>query len=243
MKSYLQDIISHINALGNVDTVKVTGTDQTTTVNAITDDRNVMISGEFKTPSADFVGTFGMPNLTKLKTILSFEDYDAESKISMTKNMRDGVLVPEAIHFETKNGDFVNDYRLMTKEVIEDMVKNVTYKGSGWNVEFEPSVANIIRLKRQASANSEEKVFTTIVKDNELRIHFGDVNTHSGNFVFETNVTGTLANKRQWPVKEVIDILNLAGDKTYRINDQGATEITVDSGLAVYKYLIPAHTK
>jgi hypothetical protein len=131
----------------------------------------------------------------------------------------------------------------MTKEVIEDMVKNVTYKGNGWNVEFQPSVANIIRLKRQASANSEEKVFTTIVKDNELRIHFGDVNTHSGNFVFETNVTGSLSNKRQWPVKEVIDILNLAGDKTYRINDQGATEITVDSGLAVYKYLIPAHTK
>jgi hypothetical protein len=47
----------------------------------------------------------------------------------------------------------------------------------------------------------------------------------------------------QWPVKQIIDILSLSGDKTMRISDQGVAEITVDSGLATYRYLIPAQTK
>jgi hypothetical protein len=35
----------------------------------------------------------------------------------------------------------------------------------------------------------------------------------------------------------------LPGDKTVKISDQGATEITVDSGLATYTYILPAHAK
>lgn len=241
MKSYLQDIISHINSLG-IDLVKVTGTDQQTAINAIAEDRSVIVNGTFKTTSPDFIGTYGMPNLSKLKTILSFDDYGDDSEIKMVTTNRDGVDVPETIHFETKSNDFVNNYRLMTKELVEDKVKNVTFHGNGWDIEFEPSVANIQRLKRQASVHSEDTVFSTVVTNGELRIHFGDVTTHSGNFVFQSGVTGTLS-KWKWPVKQIIDILNLPGDKTYHITNKGATQITIDSGLAVYNYLIPAHQK
>jgi hypothetical protein len=41
----------------------------------------------------------------------------------------------------------------------------------------------------------------------------------------------------------VISILDLSGDKTFRISDDGAAQITVDSGLAVYNYILPAQTK
>jgi len=37
--------------------------------------------------------------------------------------------------------------------------------------------------------------------------------------------------------------MDLPGDKTVRISDQGAAEVTVDSGLAVYRYLLPAQAK
>ena len=33
------------------------------------------------------------------------------------------------------------------------------------------------------------------------------------------------------------------GDKTFKIADEGAAMITVDSGLASYSYIIPAQTK
>jgi hypothetical protein len=243
MKDTLLDIIQHTSALGFIDLIKVTGTDTNTTINAIAEDKSVIISGTFKNPHADFIGTFGMPNLGKLKTILGFDDYDTDSKISMTRTNRDNIDTPECIHFETKDGSFVNDYRLMAKSVIDDKVKNVTFKGNGWNVEFEPSVASILRLKKQASANSEEQNFTVKLEGSDLKIYFGDPSTHSGNFVFQSNVSGSLSNKWQWPVNQVMSILSLPGDKKFRISDQGAAEITVDSGLALYQYLLPAKTK
>jgi hypothetical protein len=243
MKDTLLDIIEHTSALGFIDLIKVTGSDTETTINAIADDKSVVVSGTFKNADPEFKGVFGMPNLGKLKTILNFDDYDEHAKISMTRTNRDGVDTPESIHFETGDSSFINIYRLMAKSVIEDKVRNVTFKGAGWNIEFEPSVASILRLKKQASANSEESTFITKVDNGDLKIYFGDPSTHSGNFVFQAGVSGALRESWKWPVNQVLSILSLPGDKKYRISDQGATEITVDSGLAVYQYLLPAQSK
>jgi hypothetical protein len=243
MKDYLQDLIQHTQGLGNVDLIKVSGTDQETQINAIADDKSVIVSGTLASPIADFVGVFGMPNLGKLKTILGFDDYDSDAKISVATSNRDGVDVPTTIHFETKNGDFVNDYRLMSKAIVEEKVKSVTFKGTTWNVEFEPTIAGIQRLKKQASANSEQEHFTMTTVNGDLKINFGDPSTHSGNFVFQPTVTGTLSKTWNWPVKVFLAIMDLPGDKTVRIADAGATEITVNSGLATYRYLLPANSK
>jgi hypothetical protein len=243
MKDNLQDLIQHTYGLGVVDLIKVVGTDQETQIAAIAEDKSVVVSGTFKTPLADFIGTFGMPNLAKLKTILSFDDYDDNAVINVTRVNKDGEDIPTAIHFETQTKDFVNDYRLMSKTIIEEKVRNVTFKGAAWNVEFEPSVAGIMRLKKQASANSEEPNFTTKTDNGDLKIYFGDPSTHSGNFVFHSGVSGTLSRNWMWPVKVFLAIMDLPGDKTVRISDQGAAEITVDSGLATYRYLLPAQAK
>ena len=40
-----------------------------------------------------------------------------------------------------------------------------------------------------------------------------------------------------------MSILNLTGDKTMRISDQGALQITVDSGITEYEYILPAQSK
>lgn len=244
MKDNLKDLIDHTFSLGNIDLIKITGTDQETQINAIADDKSVIVSGSFKSPIADFVGVFGMPNLSKLKTIIGFEEYDSEAKINVTKTQRDGVDVPSTIHFETKGGDFINDYRLMSKTIVEEKVKSVTFKGAAWGVEFEPTVAGILRLKKQAQANSEEQNFTIKTENGDLKIYFGDPSTHSGNFVFQAGVTGSVTGKNfTWPVKEFISIMDLVGDKTVRVSDAGATEIVVDSGIATYRYLLPANVK
>ena len=243
MKDHLQDIISHTHALGVIDLIKVVGTDQETTVSAIAEDRTVIITGKFASPHAEFIGTFGMPNLGKLKTILSFEEYDKDATINVTRTDRDGVSVPTAIHFETKTGDFVNDYRLMSQTIIEEKVKQVKFAGATWNIEFEPKVVNIQRLKKQASANSEETTFVTKTDRTDLKIFFGDVATHSGNFVFESGITGQLQHQWAWPVRQFLSIMDLVGDKRVYISDQGAMRITVDSGIAKYEYLLPAQQR
>lgn len=243
MKDYLLDVITHTNSLDGVDLIKITGTDTQTQVNAIADSKNVIISGTFKNPIIDFVGVFGMPNLSKLKTILSFDEYDDKSKIDVVKTNRNGEDVPSSIHFETANSDFVNDYRLMSKELVEEKVKSVAFKGATWNIEFEPTVAGIQRLKKQASANSEEESFTVKTDKTDVRIHFGDPSTHSGNFVFQSGVTGSLNRAWMFPVKAFLNIMDMVGDKTIRISDQGVAEITVDSEISNYKYYLPAQQK
>ena len=243
MKDYLLDLIQHTNGLGVVELVKVNGTQSETKVSAVADDRTVIVYGTFKNPITEFNGTFGMPNLSKLKTILSFDDYDDKAIINVTRENKDGEDVPAAIHFETAAKDFVNDYRLMARNTVEDRVRAVTFKGANWNVEFEPTVAGTMRLKKQASANSEEQHFIITTVGNDLKINFGDPSTHSGNFVFHAGVTGKLTQPWKWPVKVFQSIMDLPGDKTIKIADQGAVEITVDSGLATYKYLLPAQSK
>lgn len=243
MKDYLLDLIQHTHGLGDVDLVKITGTEKETQINAVAENKSVVVSGTFKAPIADFIGVFGMPNLGKLKTIVGFDEYDDDAKINVTRTKRDGEDVPTTIHFETKNGDFINDYRLMTKSIVEEKVRTLVFKGATWNVEFEPSVAGVLRFKKQASANSEEQHFTMTTVNKDLKINFGDPSTHSGNFVFHAGVTGKLAQPWKWPVKVFQAIMDLPGDKTIRIADQGATEITVDSPFATYKYLLPAQSK
>ena len=243
MKDNLQDLISHTSQLGFIDLIKVVGTDTETTLAAIAEDRTVIVSGKFKGPNAEFIGTFGMPNLGKLKTILSFDDYDENAIINMTRQNKDGVDLPSAIHFETQTGDFVNDYRLMSKEIVEEKVKPVKFAGATWNVDFTPKVANIQRMKKQASANNEETTFVTKTDGGDLKVFFGDASSHSGNFVFESGVAGTLSRGWAWPVKQFLAIMDLQGDKHIYISDQGAMKITVDSGLCNYEYLLPAQTR
>jgi len=239
MKDNLLDLIHHTQGLGVIELVKVEGTDEETKVSALAEDKSVIVHGTFNTPLADFIGVFGMPNLSKLKTILSFDDYDETSTINVTRTED----VPTSVHFETKTGDFVNDYRLMARVIVEDKVKSVSFKGATWNVEFEPSVVAIQRLKMQAQANAEEVNFVAKTDGADLKFYFGDHSTHAGNFVFQPAVGGQLKREWAWPVRVVIGILDLTGDKTMRISDEGVAEITVNSGVAVYTYKIPAQSK
>ena len=147
MKDYLQDIVAHTHALGIIDLVKITGTDQETTVEAIAEDRSVIVQAKFNNPVPEFVGLFGMPNLGKLNTILNIPEYKENAQLTILSQDRNGKQVPVGLHFENKAGDFKNDYRFMVSEVISDKLKTVKMKALKWNVELEPTVASIQKMK------------------------------------------------------------------------------------------------
>ena len=243
MRDILLDLVEHTYDLGVIDLVKIVGEDSTTAIEAIADDRSVVVQGSFDKPVAEFTGTFGMPNLSKLKIILGIPEYksDATIKVDHAGAEKDGI--PTSMHFVNKAGDFKNDYRFMNSVIIEEKLKTVKFKGASWHVEFEPTASAIQRLKFQANANAEETVFRTRTEKGNLVVTFGDHSTHAGNFVFQTDVTGVLKHEWAWPVKQIISILELNGDKTMHISDDGAAQITVKSGIATYNYIIPAQTK
>ena len=240
MRDHLLDLVEHTHDLGVIDLVKITGDDKTTVINGLAEDRNVVVEGTFAQPHADFMGTFGMPNLSKLKILLNLQEYRENAQLSLT---RKDTGVADGINFVNATGDFKNNYRFMAAEIVNEKLKTVKFKGVNWHIEFTPTVAAIQRLKMQAQANAEEVNFTAKTDNGDLKFSFGDHSTHSGNFVFHAGVTGTLKRTWSWPIKTVISILDLTGDKTVRISDDGAAQITVDSGLAVYNYILPAQSK
>ena len=243
MRDHLLDLVEHTYDLGCIDLVKITGDDKTTVIDGLAEDRSVVVQASFKQPVAEFVGTFGMPNLSKLKVLLGLEPYKQDAKISIISQERNGASVPVGLNFENNAGDFKNNYRFMTSEIIEEKLKVVKFKGVDWNIEFEPTIAGVQRLKYQALANAEELTFNAMSDGSDLKLEFGDHSTHAGSFIFQPDVNGKLSRTWSWPVKQFISILDLTGDKTVHISDQGAAQITVDSGLAVYKYILPAQSK
>ena len=243
MRDHLLDIVKNTYGLGNIDLVKITGTAEETAIEALSEDRSVIVQGKLNGPVAEFVGTFGMPNLGKLNTILNIPEYKENAKISLNTQDRNGETVPTGLHFENAAGDFKNDYRFMSQEIISDKLKSVKMRAVSWGVEFEPAVTSIQRLKFMASANSEETVFTVKKEGTDLKFFFGDHSTHAGNFVFQANCAGNLTKSLSFPVAAVISILNLAGDKKFGLSDDGVAQITVNTGIATYNFLLPAQTK
>lgn len=240
MKDHLLDLVSHTHDLGCIDLVKIVGDDKGTVISGLAEDRSVVLEGSFAGPVAEFVGTFGMPNLSKLKILLNLQEYKENAKLSLTKK---DTGAPDGINFENAVGDFKNNYRFMAAEIVNEKLKTVKFKGVTWGIEFEPSAAAIQRLKMQASANAEELNFQAKTENGDLKFFFGDHSTHAGNFVFQPDVQGQLKRAWSWPVKTVISILDLYGDKVFKISDEGAAMITVNSGLATYNYILPAQSK
>lgn len=243
MRDHLLDLVEHTLDLGCITTLKITGTDTETVINAVADDRSVVVNANFLVPVAEFVGTFGMPNLGKLKILLNLGEYKEDADISVVRQDRGGSVVPVGLHFKNKVGDFKNDYRFMTAEVVEEKLKTAKFRGVNWHIEFEPTVAGIQRLKMQAAANAEELNFKAKTDGTDLKFFFGDHSTHAGEFVFQNDISGALKRSWAWPVKQFIGIMDLTGDKIVRISDDGAAQITVNSGIAEYNYILPAQQK
>jgi len=240
MKDILQDIVAHTHSLGFLSIVKVSGENETT-IDSMADDRSVILGARTNHKIAE--GVFGMPNLEKLALHLKNPEYQKDAKIDVVSAERNGEVVPTHIHFENAAGDFQNDYRFMNKAIIEEKLKTVKFKGASWNVTFSPNEAAITRMKYQAAAHSEEPTFNVKTVDGNLVFSFGDASTHAGEFDFEKDVEGTLQHTWSWPVSQVQAILGLTGDKTMSISDQGAMQISVDSGIATYDYILPAQSK
>jgi len=242
MQDLLKDIVRHTHNLGFLNIVKITGDESNTLIDSMADDRTVIMYAETANPHPDMVGVFGMPQLNKLKYNLDCPEYKENAKINVVKQDRNGETIPVGLHFENATGDFKNDYRFMNTEIINEKLKTVKFRGVKWDVEINPSVQSIQRFQFQAQANSEHTTFLAKTENGNLKFTFGDQSTHGGEFIFATNVAGNLNKGWTWPVASVLSILKIADANNAKVSfsNEGAMQIELDSGIATYKYIIPA---
>ena len=245
MIDILKDIVKHTHGLGFLDLVKITGSADQTAIDSMAEDRSVILQGSFHKPQADMSGTFGMPQLNKLDIHLKCPEYKDKANISVIKGERNGTTVPTGIHFQNEKGDFKNDYRFMNADIINEKLKTVKFKGVKWDVEVEPAMASVQRFNFQATANTEHNTFVVSTKDGNLVFTFGDQGSHGGEFIFATDVKGTIGKGYSWPVAQVLQILKLSDSAkvTLHFSNEGAMQVSVDSGLGKYQYIIPAQAQ
>ena len=245
MIDILKDIVKHTHGLGFLDLVKITGTSDATAIDSMAEDRSVILQGSFHKPQSGMIGTFGMPQLNKLDIHLKCPEYKEKANITVITGTRNGAETPTGIHFENEKGDFKNDYRFMNAEIINEKLKTVKFKGVKWDVEIEPSVASVQRFNFQSVANTEHNSFVVRTEDGDLIFTFGDQSSHGGEFVFAKDVKGTLNKGWSWPVAQVLQILKLSDSAkvTLHFSNEGAMQVTVDSGLGKYQYIIPAQAQ
>lgn len=243
IRDILTDIVTHTSNLG-FPFAKITSDKDKTLIESMSEDHSVTLKAQTHHPVSEFQGVFGLPNLNILNLLLKNPEYKENPNIEIIISNRNGKDKPTSIFFENEDKDFNNDYQLISAEVVSAKMDDYEFEEPKWHIEFTPSIASVQRLKLQAQVHNDEQMFKSKLEKSNLIVSFGGVSsTHIGSFVFQSGIEGKMKNTFNWPLQHVINILSLDGDVVMKISDEGLMMITVDSGLAVYDYIMPAMTK
>ena len=77
-RDIVQDIVKHTAGLGFITSVKVTGADDSTTLDAMDADRTVILQAKMHNAVEQFNGEFGLGNLGFLSGVTSLPNYQTD---------------------------------------------------------------------------------------------------------------------------------------------------------------------
>jgi len=245
-KDVIQDIVKMTAGLGFINAVKVTGNDTETTLDAMDTDRTVILKAKLHNTQPEFVGEFGLGNLGFLSGVSGLANYKEDSAtIDVVSRERNGVTSPDHLMFKDAEGN-TDQYRFMSKEIIDQNLQTVKFKGTEWDVTFEPTKAKYMELQSIAAIyGGIEPNFTVKTENGNLIITVGAADgSLTGKRTFATNVDGELNEGYAWPLSQVLAILKLgmSGTCVMQISKRGALQISIDTGIGKYDYILPALT-
>jgi len=105
--------------------------------------------------------------------------------------------------------------------------------------------ARCTEIELPSTGQCRRKCVYSITDGDALKFKFGDASSHAGEFTFATGIKGKLDKTWAWPVAQVTQILKLieTNECEMSFSDDGALQITLDSGMASYQYILPAQSK
>ena len=247
MRDILKDIVKHTHSLGIIQAAKVTTEGEITTIDAMDDDRTVVLRGKLHSPVTEFTGKFGLGRLGVLNGLLSYagEDKDGnsiEADVKVGTETRNGEEVTTELNFSMPGG-FDSSYRVIVSELVDAQIKTASFRGAAWNVEIMPTQKAIKDLQYFAGIlGSFDPLLTARTVNGNLVFYIGDASTDKVELPFAMNVEGELKTGWSFPLSTVLTILRLSDTSTMnmKLSDQGAMMISVDSGLGMYEYILPA---
>lgn len=249
MRDILKDIVKHTHSLGIIQAVKVTTEGDDTRIDALDDNRTVVLKGKMHNRVNELEGKVGFGRLSVLQGYLNYEGEDREGNkvvadINVNTDERNGTTSPTSISFKLDSG-FESVYRLIRSEVVDDQIKTANFKGANWDVEVMPTQKAVADLRYfDGVLGGFDPLFSVKTVDGNLVFSIGGTGTDSVDLPFAMNVSGELKTGWSYPLKTVNTILRLAdtSNMSLKFSEAGAMMIQVDSGLGLYDYILPAKT-
>ena len=246
MRDVLLEIVKYTGDLGFIDVIKVTDEKSSTRIEAINEDKSVVVNGEFKEPLNLFAGSFGMSDFSLIKGLCNSPTFKTDnSEIVVVKKIREesGKEVPVEILFKDNKGQRAS-YRLMDVSLLP---KQAIFKGVEWDIEFEPFPSKISEFSSFSSLYNE-KFFSVFSEDNNLKFAIGNNDGASNNITlnFVENV-GNKLDTLYWPISEFLNIMKLLFEKENNvkifISRKGVMLINVETPRAYWKYIMPSYRR
>lgn len=246
MRETILDIVKHTGSLGFIDAIKITGTEEETLVEAMDNDRTVIIKANLLKTDPDLVGEFGMSHLQLLQSLLAYPNFRTDgASITVNRKERAGKgLVPEELVFADDKKQTAS-YRLMSSDFLPEQAK---FLGTVWDVDVEPSISKLKEFQALAGMYlTFEKYFLAKVVDGDLRFHIGDEGSsmHRAFLTMEEGVSGTLNGDLHWPIQQVLSIIKLGQEENLKLqfSSRGALQLSMTSPHAEYRFILPARKK
>lgn len=245
MRDVLIDVIKQTSGL--VEVIKVTGSATETKLQAVNDTMSLFIEATLTSPVPEFVGEFGLTNLSLLRKLLDFSSYRTEEASFSVKRFTtpDGAEAPELFEFKDSSGVGGSVFRLMNAKRVPEQaeIRNIP-----WDVSFAPNKAKIAEFQELAGFYTEvDKFFSAKIDKGNLIFCVGDdsSSTHYANLPIESGVRGTLKGEAVYSIAQFLQVLKIAGsnDTEIKITGRGVIGVEVSTALGVYKYYLRAATR
>ena len=244
IKDILKDVLKHTHGLGIFEMVKITGDLEQTEIQTVDPEKTVIFKGKTVNPVPDFVdATLGLSRMGVLQGYLNYPGFDDEAAtVQVVKQERNGEEVPVEVAFTSTDGNDAN-YRFMLADVVNQQMKDITFKGAQFNVNIVPTAKNLKDLNYfNGILGAYEATFSPKTDGTNLTFHIGDGVSDRAKVHINADIDGSITRDWKWPLDIVLKILRLSDSANcvMSINDQGLMQIKVLSGLGEYTYLLPA---
>lgn len=244
IKDFFKDVLRHTHGLGIFEMAKVRGTTEVTEIETVDADKTVIVKGQSINPVPDFAdATVGLSRMGVLQGFLQYPGFETEgATVEVVTQDRNGTDTPVEVKFKSEDNTDAH-YRFMLADVINQQLKDITFKGAEYDINILPSVKAMKDLAYFNGVQSGyEANFTPKTEDGALYFLIGDGASDRTKVLIDNNVDGEITAEWNWPLDIVLKILRLGDNSNLvlSINNQGLLQIKVDSGLGVYTYLLPA---
>ena len=237
------EVLKHTHDLGLFELVKLKGTENETTIESVSSDKSVILMGKVNNHIPEFnEQVLGLSRMSILRGFMNYFNDKDNTKVSVVSEIRNSKSVPTEANFKDKNGTEAS-YRFMLAAVVEQQLKDITFLGAKFDVNFVPTLKNIKDLTQFNSIlGAYDATVVPRIEDGNLYFYIGDGASDRSRIMMSAGVKGELRHDYTWSIDTLLKVFKLieSADAVVSINNNGLMQVQVVSASGEYTYYFPA---